>query len=226
MKKNKIIIVILILVVINNKANADNSMHLGFFGGLAIPNEKVSQFYDDAKKGIQLDTITWGKYFLEKAANIGYNLKMQGRIELTNNFIFVPSIGICRFSEGIYDLIVPFSNNDTAIATTQSTANIIPISVGINTYLFKKFLSPYINADLVYNYMSYSYDIVWNKNFALPIATSTTMHRLGYGIGAGLDINLSLISLNFETKFNVANIIKYDDEPPKNYFTFLLGIIF
>jgi len=229
MKQYKTIIILILFIISVNKLNAENSMHFGFFGGLAIPNDKVSQFFNDTKQHVKVDSVdTLGNYFLDKAANIGYHLKIQGRIELANNFTFVSTVGISRFNEGRYDLIVPLGNNDTVLAITQSTTNIVPISVGINAYLFKKFLLPYINADLVYNYVSYSYDIVMKENIYYPITKSpTTMHRLGYSVGVGIDIDLYLISLNIETKFNAVNIIKYDDkEPTKSYFTFLVGIVF
>ena len=219
--------IILLIFIIAGKLNAENKMHLGFSAGLAIPNENISRFFDDSRQHIQTVSIDgWGRYILDKATNIGYNIKMFGRISLSDNFIFVPSIGIARFNEGTYELVFPLGT-DTHTAKTQSTANVVPISLGINGYLFKKFLSPYVNADLTYNYIAYSYDVVWRDNFAAPIVTSTTMSRLGYSIGAGIDIKLPLISLTIETKFNTINIIKHNDnEPTKINYTFSLGIIF
>lgn len=229
MKQYKILIIIsLLFIFAMNEIKAESQMHLGFSAGLAIPNEKVSQFFNDSKQFVPLDSIgVWGNYFLEKATSIGYKLKIYGRIDLSNNFTFVPSIGLSRFNEGKYDLIIPIAT-DTITAITQSTTNIVPISVGINGYLFRKFLSPYINVDLVYNYINYSCDIVLKESIAIPVVLpAETMHRLGYSIGVGLDIDISLVSLNLEAKFNAANIIKYEDnEPQKNYFTFMLGIIF
>ena len=224
----RITIIFLLFIFTTSKVKTENSMHLGFSGGLAIPNDRVSQFYDDAKKYVQMDLVgTWGRYILDEATNTGYNFKVQARIDLSDNFTFVPSIGVSRFTDCFYDLVVPFSDTDTISAITQSTTNVVPISIGINGYLFKKFLSPYLSADLVYNYIAYSYDIIWNDNIALPIATSTSMSRLGYSVGAGLDIDLYLVSLNVEAKFHTINIIKHNSyEPAKNYFTFLLGIIF
>lgn len=223
-KKIKLIITLILLITI--KVNAENKINIGINAGLAIPNEKVSQFFDNAKQiidGKGYDTIA--NYILNTAANIGYNIQIQARMPLSNNFIFIPTIGITRFNEGIYDL-VPLGI-DTIIAKAQSTTNIVPISIGFNTYLIKKFISPYINANLCYNYIAYSYDIAWVKDLTIPISTSNAIHRLGYSIGTGIDIDLSLISVNIEAKFSNINIIKYDDnEPNKQYFTFSLGIIF
>ncbi|MCL2039020.1 MAG: outer membrane beta-barrel protein [Bacteroidetes bacterium] len=222
----KINFIFLLLLVLIIELNAENKLHIGLSVGLAIPNEKVSQFYDDARQRIEgKDIDTFGMFLLKTATNIGYNIQIQGRVSLSNNFTFVPTIGLSRFNEGIYEL-VPLGI-DTVIAKTQSTANIVPISVGINGHLFKKFISPYLNANLCYNYISYTYDIFWTNDISIPIATSTTQHRLGYSVGAGIDIDLSLVSLNLEAKFNSVNIIKYDnEEPTKQYFTFSLGIIF
>lgn len=228
MKKYKIITILLIFIIPIIRLNAGNALHLGFSAGLAIPNAKVSQFFDEAKQNLEIKTLTiLGDYILDKAANTGYSLKILGRLELSEHFTFVPSVGLLRFNEGLYDLVVPIENGDTAHAKAQSTANVVPISVGLNGYLFRGFLSPYVNVDLVYNFIKYSYDIFWYDDFAVPIYTSRPLHRLGYSVGAGVDIDLALVSLNVEAKFSMINIIRYNEqEPTKDYFSLSVGIIF
>ena len=204
-------------------------LNIGFITGLALPNENVSQFFHQAKN-IPLDSVTTGSYLLDKATSAGYIFCVKGRIELTKTFDLVAGIGLARFNEGRYDLTVPTAvvpAMDTTIAQIQSTSNVVPISVGINAYLLKSFIGLYATGDVNYNYISYSYDIVWKNAPSIPITRSENDSRLGYGFGVGLDLNLSLFKINLEAKFNSANIIgRVGDEQQKDYGTITLGIIF
>lgn len=99
-------------------------------------------------------------------------------------------------------------------------------------YPIKSFLSPYITAGLNYNYISYSCDYVWKEGISIPVKTlesnsKESENSLGYAVGAGLDIDLSLLSLNFEARWHTLNIIKtHSTEPNKNHVTFTIGVIF
>jgi opacity protein-like surface antigen len=206
-------------------------MSIGFTSGLALPNDNVSQFFHQTTGLFQIDSVTTkpSKFLLDKATSIGYTLGVKGRIELAEKFDLTVGIGIARFNQGRYDLVVPIL--DTTVAQIQSTANVVPISVGINAYLLKSFISLYATGDVSYNYISYSYDYVWNNNLAIPILRpdngTDNDSRLGYGLGIGVDFDLNLFKLNLEVKFNSANIIgRSGDEKEKNYGTITLGIIF
>jgi len=201
-------------------------MNIGFTVGLALPNDNVSQFYNQVAAYIKTDSATTkpGRYILDKATSIGYTLSVKGRIELAERFDLALGIGIARFNQGQYDFII---SNDTLSAKIQSTSNIVPVSVGMNAYIVKSFINLYVMGDVSYNYISYSYDIVWNKKPSIPVTNIENNSRLGYGFGFGIDFDLNLFKINLETKFNTANIIgRSGDEQQKNYGTITLGIIF
>jgi opacity protein-like surface antigen len=220
-----IALLLLCSVTVTTKA-----MEFGISAGLALPNDNISQFFKQTKSEVVLDNTIkeTGNYLLDKAASSGYIVEAKGRIGLGNNLDFVIGIGMARFNEGKYDLTVPGkSMNDSTIGQIQSTLNVVPITAGVNVYLFKSFVNLYATGDITYNYMSYSYDLIWKGAPGIPISNSENDARVGYGIGAGIDFDLILLKANFEAKFNCMNLIgRISDEKRKNYGTFTVGIIF
>jgi hypothetical protein len=235
MRNKKIYLLLLLIIVLTYNSYQVKSnevrqgLRIGISAGLAIPNEQVTQFFDEARHEFSFDSLrNFGYFVKDKAVNVGYNFEIEGRIELSNHFTLVPSFGIARFSQGTYTVELPYTEiGDTAHLLVKSTANIIPISVGLNGYLFKSIIGVYATANLAYNYISYSYDIGSDDYSAIPISTSDAVSRLGYGFGAGVDISLGLVTLNLEAKFNSTNIIKMNSvEPSKNYGVFSVGVVF
>jgi len=223
---NKIIISIILFFLLGTFAYS-KPMNIGFTVGLALPNDNVSQFFHQIKTPVHINDSTTkiGDYLKDKATSAGYILGVKGRIELTERFDLVAGLGIARFNQGQYDLVIP---TDTLSAKIQSTSNIVPLSAGINAYLMRSFIGLYAVGEVSYNYISYSSDIVWNNNPSIPISISPKNDsRLGYGLGIGIDFDLSLFKTNLEIKFNSANIIgRVGDEEEKKYGSITLGIIF
>jgi opacity protein-like surface antigen len=226
--KNTIISIILFILLC--PLAHSKSMNFGFTVGLALPNDNVSQFFNQAKN-ISVDSAI-GDYLLDKATSMGYILGIKGRIELAEHFDLALGIGMARFNQGRYNIVDPTGGaggvlKDSVIAQIQSTSNVVPIAVGINAYLMKSLISLYAVGDVTYNYVSYSYDILLSDKVGIPISKSENDSRLGYGLGVGLDLDISLFKINFEAKFNSTNIIgRTGDEQQKNYGTLTLGIIF
>jgi hypothetical protein len=158
---------------------------------------------------------------------LGYFIGIDLGMPLTDNFMFSGGISLNRFPQTELKIFVPRpepNQFDTVILKTVQ--NIVPLSVGVNWYLFKSFLSPYVSGNLSYFYIVNSIDIV-KLGIDLPIATTKSNSRLGAGIGAGIDLNLELLTLNLEARYNFVNLIgKEGDEPTKKYLTVGIGLIF
>lgn len=230
--KKKITIILLFAALVCFKANAE-SFRIGLNAGVAIPNENISQFSNEASERFNFDTISaFGDYILNTAASRGYSLSIKGRIELSDRIDLVPSIGITRFNEGLYDVVIPvqIDGKDTLLADVRSVANVVPIELGINAYLAREllgFIGVYGNASLSYNYLSYSCDYKWKDNIYLPFKTTNSNSRFGYSVGAGVDIDLYLITLNLGVSFHNINTVKgTDTEKAKNYGVFSVGVVF
>jgi hypothetical protein len=94
---------------------------------------------------------------------------LKGRLPLSENIDFVPSLGITRFNEGKYDIDIPIANNQIAHAEVQSATYVVSIGGGFSGYLLKKFIAPYITAELSYDYIHYTVDYVWRRNATIPL---------------------------------------------------------
>jgi hypothetical protein len=72
-----------------------------------------------------------------------------------------------------------------------------------------------------------SVDVSYNsQSFPLP-PEDESVQRIGFGIGAGLDVNLKILTATLEAKMNTINFIGRDqDEPEKRFFTLTLGVHF
>ncbi len=192
---------------------------IGFEAGLAIPNNQIN----NNKITIQ-DTVP---DVIRKGVASGYHLGMSINMGLTENFVFIGGIGLNRFPQSQLTIFYPKGEKfefDTIIL--KSVQNIVPVSVGVNWFIFRSVLSPYISGNLEYNYIQNSLEIE-KLDVPIPILTSKTDNRIGAGIGVGTDIDLGLLSLNFDVKYHFLNLIgKTDGEPEKKYLTVSFGIIF
>lgn len=195
----------------------------GFHLGLATPNDQINNVYNS--NTIKFNDST--SKILREAAKIGYSVGIDLNMPLTDNFMFFGGISLNRFPQTELKIFVPRpEQNQFDTVVLKAVQNIVPLSVGVNWYLFKSFLSPYVSGNLSYFYIVNSIDIV-KLGIDLPIATSKSNIRLGAGLGAGIDLNFELLTLNIEARYNFVNLIgKESDEPTKKYLTVGIGLIF
>lgn len=204
-------------------------LEFGFFGGLSIPNDKVSNFFTREEISGRIDNAnSVGNFITKSASDLGYHLGVRLRGDVSNNVYLQGGVSFHRFNQGIYDLSIKKENSTEDInATCYATTNIIPISFGINCYLFKGFVGAYLLGDLTYNIVSTSLEADAGNSQSLPIATTYNDSRPGCDVGAGIDFDLELFLLNIEGRYNFANIIARDtDEPIKNYVSISVGVTF
>jgi len=217
MKKSFLFVLIFFLVLSTAKSAI---IGLGFYLGLATPNDEINNVYNSDKINLNNNI----GQFLRESAKLGYTLGFNANLPLSDNFIFKSGIGLCRFPQSELKIYFPEQQLDTVVLKTIQ--NIIPITAGIDLFLFKSLISPYLSGNLSYNYIVNTLDIV-RLNQELPIATSKTYSRLGAGVGAGIDFNFEILTLNLEAKYWWVNLIgKTSEEPNKNYLTVTFSVIF
>ncbi len=218
MRKIFCAIIMLGYIVCYNSSGAP--LGVGFAIGLSTPNSQINDIYNSEK--INLNNNLWN--VARESAKIGYHLGLNLSLPLTDNFNFRGAITLNRFPKSELRLYFPQEPYDTVILRTIQ--NFIPISAGIDLYIFKSAVSPYLSGNLSYFYILNSIDIV-KLNQELPIATSKTDSRIGAGLGLGLDFNVGLVTLNVEAKYWFVNLIgNTSEERDKNFLTLGVGIIF
>lgn len=218
----KIIIFFVFFILLNLQVIA-KPISFGFHLGLATPNDQINNVYNS--NTIKINDST--SKILREASKLGYFIGIDLSMPLTDNFMFLGGISLNRFPQTELKIFVPRPDpNQFDTVILKAVQNIVPLSVGVNWYLFKSFFSPYVSGNLSYFYIVNSMDIV-KLSIDFPVATTKSNSRLGAGIGAGMDLNFEVLTLNLEARYNFVNLIgKEINEPTKKYLTVGVGLIF
>jgi opacity protein-like surface antigen len=215
---NKIFFSIIIFFVLGTSFSYAGDLEIGFEAGLATPSEKMNQIYNS-------NTLRWDKDSIANLINMGidagYHLGVVMQMPLNDFFSFSGHFGYNSFPESTIEVVDP--NTQDVLATLYTTTRIIPFAAGLNFYPFKTVISPYATGEVSYNYISSS--VTASNN--IPVSSSPTDSRFGFGFGLGVDLNIKLLDVYLEGKYNYLNLIgKESEEPDKHYFTLVLGVIF
>jgi opacity protein-like surface antigen len=209
------------IFVLTFSSSFAGALEFGFNAGIATPDDKINQVYNSNTLQLSQDSIA---NLISAGLKTGYHLGVKVSMPLNSNFSFVGAVGYNSFPQSEIEVRDPNSNE--LLATLSTSTKIVPISAGLNLYVFKSFISPYLAGDLSYNYISTSVESKF-MGTTVPISTTPSNSRFGFGFGVGTDISLGLVDLNLEGKYNYTNLIgKTTDEPNKYYFTLILGITF
>lgn len=209
-----------ILMLLTVSAFAQTSLTLGV--GLATPNSQINDVYNSKK--LQSGNNVYD--MIREASGLGYTIGARLRVPLGEKTFFSAGVGFTRFPSSDIDVKVP--GNDSTVLKLASVQNIIPISAGVDVFLFKSFISPYLGGELQYNYISNTVDYaVGGVSLPLNIDTAPTDNRVGAALGAGMMLDLGVIALNIDGRYNIVNLIgKNTDEQSKEYLSLQLGVAF
>ncbi|MDQ1266927.1 MAG: b-brl protein [Bacteroidota bacterium] len=224
MKKIIFLVSCIFFIPIFSAIDAQAEFHIGFNLGLSTPNDKINDVYNGEK--LSWDSLS-NNNVLHESIKSGYHIGMRLRLPLDEDgsYTFIGGIAFHRFPESNIIIINPKDN--TPLATLKTMQNVVPITVGINAYLFKSILGLYVNGELTYNYIANSVDIDSEISVPFKYSLSPSDSRVGFGLGAGFDMNLKLITLNLEARYNMINLIgRETDEGTKSYLSLSFGVFF
>ncbi len=212
--------IIIIGIMIISTASAFSQLAFGVLLGSSTPNNKVNEVYNN-------QSITDIESFINKGTKTGYHILAKLRFPMSENLTFVGGFGWHRFPESYFDVVTPDTDEEQKI-TLSTVQNVFPVSAGLNLYLVRSLISIYGTGELNYNYISNTVDVVRN-DISLPLNLNKTPNdsRVGFGLGAGVDLSLVIFDANIEAKYNMLNLIgKESGEPTKAYYTLSVGIFF
>ncbi len=192
------------------------AVDLGIYAGLSAPNDEINNV-------MKWNDNTTIKKFIREGAAAGYHIGIKTRIPLSEDFIFRGGIAYHSFPK---TQLLLEGYPDVQINTSQ---NIIPISAGMNFYFVKSIVGVYAAAELSYNYISSSINYVEEGAIVgIPMEETDPINTVGFALGAGVDFDLKLVTLNLEAKYSRANLVGGSDEfaNPINYFSLSLGVLF
>ncbi len=193
------------------------SLQIGVNIGLSTPNNELNNIYNSS-------SIQNVGNFVRQGTKLGYHVGIRGRLNLSDNLMFVGGIAYHKFPQTSISIFNPSSPNDTI--TLSVTENVIPITAGVNYYIIKQFIGLYGVGELSYNYISSSVDAQYGS-IPVQLSKSPTDSRIGFGIGAGMDLDVKLVTLNLEAKYNMINLIgQKAGEQSKAFVSVALGVFF
>lgn len=217
--KKAIILASFLALIMSIPAKSQGSLELIAKLGLSTPNNQINNIYNSNTLKVE-DLLG---YLSREGAKLGYHFSLGIRYPLADEFKLVAGIAWHRFPET--DIEVKNPNDQTLLLKLSTVQNVFPINVGVNFYpIPSDFINVYGVGELSYNYISYTVDY---NDIPLNLDTSPVYNRVGFGLGAGIDLNVKLLILNLEAKYNIMNLIgKESGEPDKSYVTLSLGVVF
>lgn len=190
----------------------------GIGAGLSTPNEAVSSVYNNMSLGSLEEDLS-------NAASLGYHFQVKYRFGLGESIRFAASAGLHRFPEA--DLVIK-DPRDGKTYTFVATSNIIPITAGLEYSIVKSGIGVFLAGDLAYNYFSNSLDLkTGDASVPIGINKDAAYSRVGVALGAGVDLDLKILSLELTGKYHLTNLInKEKGEPERSYFALTLSAMF
>jgi hypothetical protein len=134
-------------------------------------------------------------------------------------------IALVRFPQSRLYITDP-QRGDTVLVLA-SVQNMVPISAGITVSATLSQLRLYALAELAYTLVNSSTDVEQGV-LSFPLALgSQSDHRVGAGIGAGIQLWLGILGIGVEGRYSIANLIgRTSGEQRKDYVSAVLLLSF
>ncbi len=208
MKRTFIIIVLAVFLFSFGKSKAGDGLDFGIFGGLTTPNDYITNLYN--RNTVDSLNMLYG------SAKYGFHIGADVRIKLdknSNSFLH-GSFAWHQFEPVINDVVTSTSQKPLF----SSTTSVLPISLGIDYYLFRSFIGLYVRGDVQYNHITTRVNNVYDVFDEIKVMPDAQNSRFGAALGGGIEVNLLLIRAALEVKYNWINLVgKTENEQAKNY---------
>ncbi|MFA5512843.1 MAG: hypothetical protein WC313_10365 [Candidatus Kapaibacterium sp.] len=192
-------------------------------GGIALPDDNLNNVYNS--DFISTADSNSRNLALNKPDMLpGYSLNASLSFELSDKAIFFGGFGMAGFSTNKYDL--EEIEDGVPAGHIEIKQSFYSLNAGINYFLFSNDLSPYLIANLSYNFLAASLRTV-QTSANLRLANNPTDSRLGFTLGVGMEIPLSQFSFIVEGKYSNLNYIgKISGENSKSMYIIQIGFRF
>ena len=214
-------ILLLILIIVMLSSYSIFAAGFSIFAGMSTPNDKINDVYNGSSLLFEENSVGT---LVSNGTKIGYHIGARLSIPLSPEMNFNGGIAWNRFPETEIGIKLP--NQDTI--TLKTVQNIIPISVGVSYYFVRSVIGVYALGDLTYNLISSTVDYK-KEDITIPLNLNTAPSdsRVGFSLGAGIEIDAKLLGIFLEAKYNIANMIgQTGDEKSKAFYTLSLGVRF
>lgn len=207
---------ILLIVFLSISEDAKSQrVSFGVFGGMSTPNDAIANIFNKENFDLENNPLP----VLYGAMDAGWHLGINSKIKLSDKAYLDASVAWHSFPE-----ITNKAKFGEEVQLFDTKTSIIPLSLGVDYYLFENFVSIYVVGNLAYNHISTdiesAFDVIPETR---DMFKERSDDRFGCGLGAGLEFDAVLLKVGIEAKYNWINLIgKVDGEETKNFMNLTL----
>jgi len=203
-------------------ANTDGIV-FGVTLGAAIPDANMATAYDLVRRADDPFTL------YDAVSSIGLHAGGRVRIGLTPNVSLLGGIDVNRFFDG--EQRITLQSGDVVVLS--SATDIIPIHAGLQAFLGRWIVAPYVSGSVTYSYRRVTVsevgrnstiaDILLDRGIDLEPSSA----RFGGRIAAGVAFELGPFHPFVELGYTASNIIgRSVDEPRRSFVQIVAGLTF
>lgn len=203
MKKIFAVIVVLLLT----SSVYSQGMKFGIGGGLSVVSSPAF-FTNDISTGF--------------STGLGFSTETHVGLLVKFNLPLVP---VTPYAFGKYHWLS--GENTTPLGDFKTSSNLLSIGGGVQYNLIPGPIKPYLALEVAYNNMK-APEIEYPASYGLAKKSlGDDISRFGLGLGVGADINLMIINIDANLKYNMINLIgKEDGEESIGILTFTASLMF
>jgi opacity protein-like surface antigen len=217
----KFLLPVILFFALSAALQSQSKTSFGFNAGVALPNDAINRLTDDGNITLSDTSFTKTKALIEDSKT-GYFLTAKLRFAASSKIHFFG--GFSWYSFGTAEFELEDIANGEIVGKYESQTNYVPLSAGVNYYLVQMLADVYLVGELNYNYKSTSINIIEGIS---EIPNDISDNRLGFGLGAGVDIGLGEVKFNVEAKYHQMNFIGAgESEDASNIITLGVGFFF
>ncbi len=198
--------------------------HLQLSGGLALPNEGISSFFDAAN----FTSGSSAYQAIQNAVKSGFHVQARYLLDVGDRTSVALSAGYNSFAQGKATITSPTLPAGINIAMDYSQ-NVIPLGVGLDYHLLKSFMGLVLMGELNYNLINYSVNQqVSSVPIPVPIQFGDkSYNRVGFSTGIGFRLDVKLLTLTVDARYHFANLIGREaNELERRFVTISAGFLF
>lgn len=219
----RIYLFIVILFVFSLNFSISRETSFWFYGGFSFPEQQTNHINSDGILTL-LDSARTKGELIYPEKSLGYSLGFKLGLDLSDNAKFYGGFSFSKYPQSRVMLMQQDGSDTLAIFQLQNT--VIPIAAGVKYYFLRNFGDFYADVALVYNFISQAIDYEkYNPN--VPLSAIDTHSKLGFNVGAGIEIPIDVFTPFFEVNYSQLNYIaRGSNEPERNSVNFILGFRF
>ena len=223
--KHSLYLMITLLVLSTAMATASDAegLTLGISAGVAVPDAKMTQASDLVRRA----DAPFELY--DAATGIGLHLGVRARLGLTENLSLIGGADVNRFLDEEQRITL----RDGNVLVLASSTDLIPVYGGMQLFLGRWIIAPYISGSISYTYRRVTVSEVGaNTEFEdilldRGIEVEPTVSRFGGRLAAGMAIELGPLHPFVEIGYTATNMVgRTADEPLRTFVHVSLGLTF